>query len=164
MLRVIFLCVALLGAEARVLLATDHLSQPKGDSNVRFPAHPSPVTLLSLLVRTYGTQPSHTLRCCYLFLPRLCALPTGLGAGYAKVPGCFVVDPPWALGEYRLLERGRCRDAHVAMKGCGTRAEKDLCTDWCVRVCVCVLECVQHDDAQMPRGTTSAGKEDGEGW
>ena len=123
MLRVIFLCVALLGAEARVLLATDHLSQQKGDSNVRFPAHPSPVTILSLLVRTYGTQPSHTLRCCYLFLPRLCALPTGLGAGYAEVPGCFVVDPPWALGE-----------------------------------------CVQHDDAQMPRGTTSAGKEDGEGW
>ena len=56
MLRVIFLCVALLGAEARVLLATDHLSQQKGDSNVRFPAHPSPVTILSLLVRTYGTS------------------------------------------------------------------------------------------------------------
>ena len=32
----------------------------------------------------------------------------------------------------------------------------------CVRACV--VECVQHDDAQMPRGTTSAGKEDGEGW
>ena len=113
MLRVTFLCVALLGvANARMLLTTDHLSQQKGDSNVRFAAHPLLPSCSCCVRMAYSSYPSHTLLVLLpLLLPRLCALPTGLGAGYAKVPGCFVVDPPRALGEYRLLERGRCREA-----------------------------------------------------
>ena len=167
MLRVTFLCVALLGvANARMLLTTDHLSQQKGDSNVRFAAHPLLPSCSCCVRMAYSSYPSHTLLVLLpLLLPRLCALPTGLGAGYAKVPGCFVVDPPRALGEYRLLERGRCREAQRDQRdeGCG-HALRRMRALLVVCVRACVVECVQHDDAQMPRGTTSAGKEDGEGW
>ena len=78
MLRVTFLCVALLGvANARMLLTTDHLSQQKGDSNVRFAAHPLLPSCSCCPYMAYDhssyTRLTHYW-CCYRFFYHVSAL------------------------------------------------------------------------------------------